>query len=249
MSPEPGAIGRPHGATIRSWSAPSSRPASAVALVAVGFLGGVVGAAAVLFTTHGMPRGETPQDTADIARLEVRVSELESRPVSKLSGARASSVAMAELRRGSEGEADREAPGLEELTEHPRFAEAVGDVIEKLEAARQVAKADEQTRRSVDRILAFTDSLSEQLRLTETQRLEVARILTDESSRYRRAKVELNHVTVDEGLTPREKRERRAKVRERIAGESRDELSRILSSDQLAELLRIREEEGIDPDD
>ena len=31
--------------------------------------------------------------------------------------------------------------------------------------------------------------------------------------------------------------------------ESRDELSRILSSDQLTELLRIREEEGMGPDD
>ena len=75
--------------------------------------------------------------------------------------------------------------------------------------------------------------MSEELRFSEGQRLEVARMLTDESSKYRRAKDELDRAAIDQGLTPRNKRERKATLRERITAESRDELSRILSPNQL----------------
>lgn len=226
-------------------SAPLSRPALAVALLAVGCLGGIVGAGLVLFIADGAGSSDPPNEGADVAALKARVSELESRRAWEPGGP--PSFSNAKPQRGNEP--GRQASELEDLTELPRFAEAVGDVIEKLEAARQAEKADEKTRRRVDRILAFTDSLSEELRLTETQRLEVARILTDESSRYRRAKDELKRVTIEEGLTPRERHEQKAKLREHVGTESRDELSRILSSSQLTELLRIREEEGMDPDD
>lgn len=226
-------------------SAPLSRPALAVALLAVGCLGGIVGAGLVLFIADGAGSSDPPNEGADVAALKARVSELESQLASK--PRMQTSFSMAAPQRGVD--AERHAPKLEDLTEHPRFAEAVGDVIDELEAAHQAEKADEKTRRRVDRILAFTDSLSEELRLNETQRLEVARVLTDESSRYRRAKDELKRVTIEEGLTPRERREQKAKLREEVGAESRDELSRILSSNQLTELLRIREEEGMDPDD
>lgn len=245
MSSEPRAVVPPYGTKNRSPSVPSPRALSAVVLVVVGCLGGVVGASVVLFATRDMRRSETPRVEFDMASLEARVSELESRPVPK--PGRAPSFSTGEVRRG--GEPERQVAQITDLTEHPRFASAIGQVIQNLEAARQAEKADEKTRRRVDRILAFTDSLTEELRLTETQRLEVARVLTDESSRYRRAKEELSRVSVEEGLTPRETRERKAAVGEQVDTESRTELSRILSPDQLTEFLRIREEEGMDADD
>lgn len=247
MRPKPSTRSLPRDAGSTSSSAPSSRLMPALALTAAGGFGGVVGAAVVLFAADARTGKVEVQQGADTVALEARVAELENLRFSR--SGQEPSRAKVESQRGTTASADRADPRPTDPIEHPRFAEAVRRVVDELEATRQVEKADEKARRRIDRTLAFVDSVSEELRFSEGQRLEVARILTDESSKYRRAKDELDRAAIDQGLTPRNKRERKAKLRERITAESRDELSRILSPNQLGELLRIRHDEETELDD
>jgi hypothetical protein len=102
------------------------------------------------------------------------------------------------------------------------------------------------TRRQ-DRAKGLTGLLAEELDLSDAQQREVERIFADEFTRYRELKDAADDAPGRGVVTPRQKQERKERIRRETQEETDRQLAGVLSAQQMELLREIREEEGLRP--
>ncbi len=185
--------------------------------------------------------------------IEARIDELE-RQMSLLRRRAAAREALAAFIQAAQNQEDKDSAGDASLKDaslktvidpgNPKFEEAVRGVMDVLRQEEKLARETRRVLRREARARNLTQLLAEELRLTESQQQEVERIFADQYARYR----ELRRAAREQGqgpLTPRQKKERKGRIRQQIESETERRLDEVLDRDQLETFRRMREAEGI----
>jgi hypothetical protein len=227
------------------------KTSSASILAAI--IGGIAGGLLVWLLTPSTrpPRQATSPGYSDAENrgdVEARIDELE-RQMSLLRRRAAAREALAAFIKAAQTQEDKDSTGDTSLKTaidpgNPRFEEAVRGVMDVLRQEEKLARETRRVLRREARARTLTQLLAEELRLTESQQQEVERIFADQYARYR----ELRRAAREQGrdpLTPRQKKDRKERIKQQIESETERLLDEVLDKDQLELFRRIREAEGI----